>query len=74
MNLSAIFPAIPFTNPVLIFFIVLTIILLAPLLLNKLRIPHIIGLIIAGMLVGPNGLGFVLRDNSFEIFGKVGLL
>ena len=26
------------------------------------------------MLVGPNGLGLVLRDNSFEIFGKVGLL
>ena len=74
MNLLAILPSIPFTNPVLIFFIVLTIILLAPLLLNKLRIPHIIGLIIAGMLVGPNGLGLVLRDNSFEIFGKVGLL
>ncbi len=74
MNLTAILPTIPFTNPVLIFFIVLTIILFAPLLLNKLRIPHIIGLIIAGMLVGPNGLGFVLRDNSFEIFGKVGLL
>ena len=74
MNLLAILPSIPFTNPVLIFFIVLTIILLAPLLLNKLRIPHIIGLIIAGMLVGPNGLGLVLPDNRFEIFGTVGLL
>lgn len=74
MDLSALFPTLPFTNPVLIFFIVLTIILFAPLLLNRLRIPHIIGLIIAGMIVGPNGLGLLLRDSSFEIFGKVGLL
>ncbi len=69
-----IVPSLPFTNPVLIFFIVLTIILLAPLLLNRLGIPHIIGLIIAGMVVGPNGTGLLLRDSSFEIFGQVGLL
>lgn len=74
MDLSALIPTLPVTNPVLIFFIVLTIILFAPLLLNRLRIPHIIGLIIAGMIVGPNGLGLLLRDSSFEIFGKVGLL
>ena len=32
------------------------IILAAPLLLNKLRIPHLLGLIIAGAIIGPHGL------------------
>lgn len=74
MSFADFIPTIPFTNPVLIFFIVLIIILFAPLVLNRFRIPHIIGLIIAGMLVGPNGFGLLLRDSSFELFGKVGLL
>ena len=43
-------------------------------LLNKIRVPHIIGMIIAGMIIGPNGTGILARDSSFEIFGKVGLL
>ena len=67
-------PKLPFSDPVLIFFIVLTIILFAPLLLNRLRIPHIIGLIIAGVIIGPHGLGWLERDSSFELFGNVGLL
>lgn len=65
---------LPITDPTLIFSIVLAIILFAPLLLNKIRIPHIIGLILAGMFIGPNGIGLVLSDRSFEIFGKVGLI
>lgn len=62
------------TNPVPIFFIVLVIILLAPVLLNKLRIPHIIGMIVAGIVVGPYGCNILARDSSFEIFGQVGIL
>ncbi len=62
------------TNPVTIFFIVLVIILLAPVLLNKLKIPHIIGMIVAGVAVGPDGLNVLARDSSFEVFGQVGLL
>lgn len=62
------------TQPVPIFFIVLAIILLAPLLLNKLKIPHLIGLILAGVIIGPYGLNVLDRDSSFAIFGQVGLL
>ncbi len=50
------------------------IILLAPLLLNKLKIPHVIGLILAGVIVGPSGFNLLARDMSFQVFGQVGLL
>ena len=62
------------TNPVLIFFIVLAIILMAPLLLNRLKIPHIIGMIVASVCVGPFGFHVLDNDASFSIFGQVGLL
>ncbi len=70
MNVSSFFPV---TDPTWVFLGVLCIILFAPLLFNKLRLPHIIGMILAGLLVGPNGLNILLRDDSFELFGKVGL-
>lgn len=61
------------TDPTWIFFIVMAIILFAPMLLERLRIPSIVGMIFAGVLVGPNGFGVLERDGSFELFGKVGL-
>ena len=64
----------PITSPTLIFFVVLLIILLAPIIMGKLRIPHIIGMVLAGMLIGEHGLNVLERDHSFELFGKVGLL
>ena len=62
------------TQPVPIFFIVLVIILLAPIIFNRLKIPHIIGLIVAGVVIGPFGFNILDRDSSFAIFGQVGLL
>lgn len=52
----------------------MAIILLTPLVLSRLRIPHVIGLIIAGVVVGPYGLNLLARDMSFEVFGQVGIL
>ena len=63
----------PITDPTLIFFVVLLIILFAPIIMGKLRIPHIIGMVLAGVLVGKYGLNISERDSSFELFGKVGL-
>jgi Kef-type K+ transport system membrane component KefB len=65
---------LPLTNPVLIFTLILFIILFAPIILNKLKIPHLIGLIIAGAIIGPFGLNLMLRDSSIILFGTVGLL
>ena len=64
---------LPITDPTWIFFLVLFIILLAPIVMGKLRIPHIIGMILAGVAVGEHGFNILARDSSFELFGKVGL-
>ena len=63
----------PIANPTLIFFVVLLIILFAPIVMGKLRIPHIIGMVLSGVLIGRYGLNILERDESFELFGKVGL-
>ncbi len=71
MPIASIFPI---TDPTWIFFLVLCVILFAPILLNRLHIPHIVGMLLAGVLIGPHGLDLLQRDSSFEIFGNVGLL
>lgn len=70
LNLTHYFPI---TDPTLIFFVVLLIVLFAPIIMGKLRIPHIIGMVLAGIVIGKYGLNILERDSSFELFGKVGL-
>jgi len=72
--LSSLDFSLPLRNPVIIFSLVLFIILFAPILFNKIKVPHIIGLIIAGVIVGPYGLNLLNRDSSIVLFGTVGLL
>jgi Kef-type K+ transport system membrane component KefB len=70
---------LPLTNPVLVFSLILFIILLAPIVLRKLRVPGIIGLIISGIIIGPKGIGIV-GENSIaaegwiKLFSTIGLL
>ena len=64
----------PVTNPTMVFFIVLVVILFAPIVMGKLRIPHIIGMVLAGVALGKYGFNILERDSSFELFGRVGLL
>ncbi|MCL4246485.1 MAG: cation:proton antiporter, partial [Candidatus Dadabacteria bacterium] len=66
--------SLPITDPVIVFSIMLLIILFSPLILNRLRIPGIIGFIVAGVILGPNGFNVLLRDSSIVLFGTVGLL
>lgn len=63
----------PITSPTMIFFVVLCIILFAPIIMGKLRIPHIVGMVLAGVAVGPHGLNILAKDSSFDLFGHVGL-
>lgn len=64
----------PLTQPVAIFIVVLALILLVPRVARRLRIPDIVGLILAGAAVGPQGFNILANDASFQIFGKVGIL
>ncbi|MBW3470009.1 cation:proton antiporter [Arthrospiribacter ruber] len=66
--------SLPWSNPVLIFSSILFIILFAPILLNRIKIPQLIGLIVAGAIIGPNGINLLERDSSVILFGTVGLL
>ncbi len=65
---------IPFKDPVEIFAIVVFTMLVAPLVLKKLRIPGIIGLILSGILIGPHGLGLLEKNIAIDLFGTIGLL
>lgn len=66
--------SLPLEDPVLKFLVVLIIILSAPLLLNKIKVPHLLGLIIAGAVIGPNGFNVLSRDSSIVVTGTTGLL
>ena len=75
MNILAITDiTLPLSNPVLKFLVILIIILFAPIVLNRFKIPHILGLIIAGAVIGPNGFNLLLRDSSIILSGTAGLL
>lgn len=65
---------LPFEDPIMVFLLVLLIILFSPLLFRKIKLHYIIGLILAGVLVGPHGLNLLAYDRSFELLGKVGVL
>lgn len=65
---------LPLGNPVLIFSLILFIILLSPILLRKLNIPGIIGLIIAGVVIGPYGLNILEKNSAIDLFSTIGLL
>ena len=75
MLLISIFETtLPLTNPVLKFLLILVIILFTPILLNKIKIPALLGLIIAGAFIGPNGVNLILRDDGIILSGTAGLL
>ncbi|MDP5062556.1 MAG: cation:proton antiporter [Maribacter sp.] len=74
ISLLTIETSLPFTNPVLKFLLILIIILFTPILLNKIKIPALLGLIIAGAVIGPNGFNLMERDSGIILSGTAGLL
>lgn len=65
---------LPLTDPVSIFAAALVVFLVVPLVFERFRVPGILGLVIVGAVIGPNGLGVLERDATFELMGRVGLL
>lgn len=65
---------LPLQDPVLKFLIILLIILVVPILSDKLKLPHLLGMILAGVVIGPYGLNLLARDSSIILSGTAGLL
>ncbi len=64
----------PFQSSVLVFAVILFIILLAPLLFRRIKVPGIIGLILAGVIIGPHGLNLIAKNSAIDLFSTIGLL
>ena len=74
MTMLAFLSLKPIRDPVAVFLIILAIMLVAPLLFERLRLPGIVGLILAGVIVGPEGLGVLERGSNIILLGTIGLL
>lgn len=72
--MAGILPTLPLTDPVLIVAVAMAVFLLVPLLFERIGIPGLIGLIVAGAVLGPHGLGVLARDRTIVLLGTVGLL
>jgi len=64
----------PFQSSVLVFALILFIILLAPLMFRRIKIPGIIGLILAGVIIGPHGFNLIAKNSAIDLFSTIGLL
>jgi Kef-type K+ transport system membrane component KefB/mannitol/fructose-specific phosphotransferase system IIA component (Ntr-type)/nucleotide-binding universal stress UspA family protein len=74
-NVAPVVPvSLPVTDPVLIVAIAAAIFLLTPLLMQRIRAPGLVGIIIAGAIVGPHGFNLLARDQTIVLLGTVGLL
>jgi len=73
MNESLNF-SVPFSNPVMIFALVMIVILVAPIVFKRIKIPGLVGIILSGMVIGPSVLNLLERDSTIELLGTVGLL
>lgn len=65
---------LPVTDPVLIFALAMFIFVSVPLLFQRFGVPGMVGLIVAGAVVGPNGINLLARGPTIILLGTVGLL
>ena len=80
MVLLSLLAVLPYSQvfqkePIVPFAILLVIILVVPILFERLRLPGLIGLILSGILLGPNGWNLFEIDHSlWELLSKIGLV
>ncbi len=67
-------PELPIEEPVVLFALALGAFLVAPLLIERFGIPGIVGIVLAGTAIGPNGVGLLALSETVEILGTVGLV
>ena len=64
----------PLREPVAVFLTIMAVILITPLLSERVHLPGIVGLILGGILVGPHGLGLLGTTLTIELLSTVGLI
>jgi Kef-type K+ transport system membrane component KefB/mannitol/fructose-specific phosphotransferase system IIA component (Ntr-type) len=65
---------LPIENLVLLFGVSMLVILVTPILFERIKLPGITGPIIAGVILGPSVLNVLQRGEALELLGRVGLL
>jgi Kef-type K+ transport system membrane component KefB len=66
--------SLPVTNPVLIFALAMVVFLVAPLIVERFRVPGMVGIIVSGAILGPHGLNVLERGQTIVLLGTVGLI
>ena len=61
-------------EPVAFFLLIMSIILITPLLSERVRLPGIIGIILGGMLIGPHGFRLIEAGDRIEFLSTIGLV
>jgi Kef-type K+ transport system membrane component KefB len=61
---------IPFTEPVIIIALLLAIILIGPVVFERIRIPSIVGLLLSGALIGQHGFNLVGSNPESPFYSK----
>ncbi|MFZ5879628.1 MAG: cation:proton antiporter [Chloroflexota bacterium] len=61
-------------EPVAFFLLIMSIILITPLLSERLRLPGMIGIILGGMLIGPHGFRLIEAGDRIEFLSTIGLV
>lgn len=74
MVLDGLFDWLPFEEPVIVFTLALAVFLVAPLVIKRVGLPGIVGIVLLGALIGPNGLGILSMTSAIELLGEVGLV
>ena len=64
----------PITEPVVFFLVVMTLILVMPLLSERVHLPGIVGVIIGGILIGPHGFNILPANDRMEFLSTIGLV
>ncbi len=65
---------LPIRNPVFLLSILLLVVLIVPALMQRLRIPGLVGLILAGAFLGPHGINLLEQGEGIQLLAKAGLL
>jgi Kef-type K+ transport system membrane component KefB/nucleotide-binding universal stress UspA family protein len=65
---------IDLNEPVAFFLLIMSIILVTPLLSERVRLPGIIGIIIGGMLIGPHGFHLIEAGDRMVFLSTIGLV